>query len=48
MKEHEDSGKSLSKTVKSFVSGGIAGVVSKTIIAPIERVKYLFIVQPLV
>lgn len=42
---HEEQGKSLSKTVKSFISGGIAGVVSKTIIAPIERVKYLFIVR---
>ncbi len=44
MKEHDETGKSLSKTLKSFISGGIAGVVSKTIIAPIERVKYLFIV----
>jgi hypothetical protein len=35
MKELEDSGKTLSKMVKSFISGGIAGVVSKTIIAPI-------------
>lgn len=26
---------SLSKTLKSFLSGGIAGVVAKTIIAPI-------------
>lgn len=48
MKEHEESGRSLSKTAKSFISGGIAGVVSKTIIAPIERVKYLFIVQTLI
>ena len=29
---------------KSFVSGGVAGVISKTMIAPIERVKYLFLV----
>jgi|688.fasta_scaffold71249_3 hypothetical protein len=35
MKELEDSGKTLYKMVKSFISGGIAGVVSKTIIAPI-------------
>jgi hypothetical protein len=35
MKESEDSGNTLYKMVKSFVSGGIAGVVSKTIIAPI-------------
>lgn len=33
-----------SKSLKSFISGGVAGVVSKTVIAPIERVKYLFIV----
>lgn len=32
--------------VISLVSGGIAGIVSKTIIAPIERVKFLFIVHP--
>jgi hypothetical protein len=35
MKELEESRKTLSKMVKSFISGGIAGVVSKTIIAPI-------------
>lgn len=33
------------KSFKSFVSGGTAGVISKSIIAPIERVKYLFIVN---
>jgi hypothetical protein len=33
------------KTFKSFISGGVAGVISKSIIAPIERVKYLFIVN---
>lgn len=33
------------KSISSFVSGGIAGVVAKTIIAPIERIKFLFIVQ---
>lgn len=32
------------KILKSFVSGGIAGMCSKTLVAPIERVKYLFIV----
>ncbi len=47
MKDHEQ-GKHLSKTIKSFISGGVAGVVSKTIIAPIERVKYLFIVRKLI
>lgn len=35
------------KSVSSFFSGGVAGVVAKTIIAPIERVKFLFIVKPL-
>jgi hypothetical protein len=35
MKEGEESGRSFEKTIKSFISGGIAGVVSKTIIAPI-------------
>jgi hypothetical protein len=29
----------------SFISGGVAGVCSKTLVAPIERVKYLFIVN---
>ena len=32
------------KILKSFLSGGIAGMCSKTLVAPIERVKYLFIV----
>ena len=32
------------KIAKSFLSGGIAGMCSKTLIAPIERVKYLFLV----
>lgn len=31
--------------MSSFISGGVAGVVAKTIIAPIERVKFLFIVH---
>lgn len=30
--------------MKSFLSGGIAAIVSKSIIAPIERVKYMYIV----
>jgi hypothetical protein len=33
------------KSVKSFVSGGVAGVIAKSMIAPIERIKYLFIVK---
>lgn len=32
------------KYIKSFLSGGIAAIVSKSIIAPIERVKYTYIV----
>lgn len=36
--------KKQSKILFSFISGGIAGACSKTLIAPIERVKYLFIV----
>jgi len=44
--DHQQSGPHNSmKTIKSFISGGIAGVFSKTLIAPIERIKYLFIVQ---
>lgn len=33
------------QVAKSFISGGIAGVVSKTIAAPLERVKYLYLVH---
>lgn len=40
--EHGGRGRSLGS---SFISGGVAGVVAKTIIAPIERVKFLFIVS---
>ena len=36
------------KTIKSFISGGIAGVFSKTLIAPIERIKYLFVVRHII
>ena len=35
---------SNTRLLKSFISGGLAGVVSKSLIAPIERVKYLFVV----
>ena len=33
------------KIAKSFISGGFAGMCAKTLVAPIERVKYLFIVR---
>ena len=36
------------KTISSFLSGGLAGVVAKSMIAPIERVKFLFIVSHLI
>ena len=36
------------KNISSFLSGGIAGVVAKSIIAPIERIKFLFIVNHLI
>lgn len=29
--------------IKRFVFGGIAGISGKTIIAPIERIKYIFV-----
>jgi hypothetical protein len=32
------------KITKSFIAGGIAGAVNKTFIAPVDRVKYLFVV----
>ena len=28
---------------KSFINGGIAGVIGKTLVAPFDRVKYIFI-----
>ena len=33
------------KILKSFISGGVAGSLNKTLIAPVERVKYLFVVN---
>jgi len=29
----------------TFVTGGISGICGKTVIAPIERVKYIFVVD---
>lgn len=40
----DDNPKETHKILKSFISGGIAGSLNKTIIAPVERVKYLFVV----
>jgi len=31
--------------IKDFMSGGIAGIISKTVVAPIERVKLLMQTQ---
>lgn len=31
--------------IKDFLSGGVAGIISKTIVAPIERVKLLMQTQ---
>lgn len=31
--------------IKDFLSGGIAGIISKTVVAPIERVKLLMQTQ---
>ena len=44
MPKKEEQQQPHSKSISSFLSGGIAGVVAKTIIAPIERVKFLFVV----
>lgn len=45
MTNNIDSSKHPSKSAISFFSGGVAGVISKSVIAPIERIKYLFIVN---
>jgi len=33
------------KFIKSFVSGGIAGCVAKTAIAPFDRIKMLYVTR---
>lgn len=33
------------KILKSFISGGLAGIISKTMIAPVDRVKYFYVVN---
>lgn len=43
-KAHDVQDKEHLKITKSFISGGIAGALNKTFIAPVERVKYLFVV----
>ena len=33
------------KYMNSFISGGLAGIVAKTVIAPMDRIKILFLVS---
>lgn len=44
MGKYNDVEKSFDQIAKSFLSGGLAGMVSKTFIAPIERIKILYLV----
>lgn len=37
--------KDNNKIFKSFISGGLAGMIGKTMVAPLERIKYLFVVR---
>ena len=37
--------KSTQEFIKDFLSGGVAGIISKTVVAPIERVKLLMQTQ---
>ena len=41
MREHLHS----SPTLTSFIAGGVAGAVSRTIVSPLERMKILFQIQ---
>lgn len=34
-----------SSLIQDFLSGGIAGIISKTVVAPVERVKLLMQTQ---
>ncbi|EGR31080.1 solute carrier family member 16, putative [Ichthyophthirius multifiliis] len=44
-KHFENTDKDDYKYFKSFISGGIAGMCGKTISAPFERIKYIFITR---
>ena len=44
MSKNKENHSGHTKNISSFLSGGIAGMIAKTIIAPIERIKYLFVV----
>jgi hypothetical protein len=35
----------MTESMYSLVSGGIAGVAAKTVVAPIERIKFLYLVS---
>lgn len=41
---HPNEPMNLEQTLKSLLSGGVAGVTAKTVVAPIERIKYLYLV----
>lgn len=44
MVRHSDGPVDFGQLLKSFISGGLAGIVSKSVIAPIERIKILYLV----
>lgn len=44
MGKYTETPMTMDQIMKSFVSGGIAGMISKTFIAPFERIKFLYVV----
>lgn len=44
MGKHSEAPMTMEQLGKSFLSGGIAGMISKTFIAPVERIKFLYVV----
>lgn len=42
--QHRPRSLTLTESVSSLVSGGIAGAAAKTVVAPIERIKFLYLV----